>query len=121
MIQFAVAVYGGYFGAGIGVLMLAGLSFAGLETLNQINALKVLLNAIINGITIAVFVTAPFLSIPDRIHWPIALGMGVFAAIGGFVGMKIARNMKPAKLRMVILTIGVLLTLIYFYRGYFKS
>jgi hypothetical protein len=55
-IQLAVAIYGGYFGAGIGVLMLAGLSFAGLDDLHQTNALKVLLATFINGISVAIFV-----------------------------------------------------------------
>ena len=53
--QFVVAVYGGYFGAGIGVLMLAGLSFAGLDDIHQMNALKVLLSTLINGAAAIVF------------------------------------------------------------------
>jgi uncharacterized protein len=122
LIQLGIAIYGGYFGAGIGVLMLAGLSFAGLESLHQVNALKVLLNSIINAITILIFIAAPFLSkSPDRIDWSYAAGMAVAAAIGGFVGMQIARKMKPDKLRLLILAVGILLTAVYFYKGYFAQ
>src|SRR3954451_4405162 len=55
LVQIVVAVYGGYFGAGIGVLMLAGLSFAGLDDIHQMNALKVLLATLINGVASIVF------------------------------------------------------------------
>jgi len=119
LLQLGVAIYGGYFGAGIGVLMLAGLSFAGLENLHQVNAMKVFLNCIINLITLVVFVLCPlFLRTGDSINWPLAIGMAILSAVGGFVGMKLARKMKPAKLRLVILTIGILLTCVYFYKGY---
>jgi uncharacterized membrane protein YfcA len=103
-------------------LILAGLAFAGLESLHHMNALKILLNCIINAVTIIVFVLAPWISpSPDRIHWPLALGMGVAAIVGGFVGMQIARKMKPDRLRVLILCVGVILTAVYFYKKYFAK
>jgi uncharacterized protein len=120
-IQLFVAIYGGYFGAGIGVLMLAGLSFAGLDSIHQMNALKVLLATIINGIAVIIFLTASLLtaSPADRIHWPLALGMVLASIAGGFTGMHFARKIKPDNLRLIILSIGSLLTAAYFYNVYF--
>src|SRR6476646_5852522 len=75
LIQLAVAVYGGYLGAGIGVLMLAGLSFAGLDDLHQTNALKVLLATVINGISVVIFMFGD-------VNWKLAAVMAVAASFG---------------------------------------
>ena len=110
-IQVLVAVYGGYFGAGIGVLMLAGLSFAGLDDLHQMNALKVLLATTINGAAAIVFLSY-------KIEWRYALVMIAASSVGGFIGMAVARRVKQEQLRAVILTIGIALTLFYFMKNY---
>jgi hypothetical protein len=109
--QIAVAVYGGYFGAGIGVLMLAGLSFAGLDDIHQMNALKVLLATLINGVAAVVFLSY-------KIDWRIAGTMAIASVAGGFLGMLGARRVQPDKLRLVILAIGLCLTAYYFYNAY---
>jgi len=111
LVQIAVAIYGGYFGAGIGVLMLAGLSFAGLDDIHQMNALKVLLATLINAVAAAVFLSY-------TIDWRIAGAMAVASIAGGFLGMLGARRVQPDKLRLVILAIGVCLTAYYFYNAY---
>lgn len=113
-IQFAIAVYGGYFGAGAGVLMLAGLSFVGIDNIHQLNALKALLGTLINGVAVVIFLFGP-------IDYPIALAMAGSAAIGGFVGMNLARRVPQQKLRMIILAVGALLTAVYFYKAYFAG
>ena len=113
MVQIFVAIYGGYFGAGIGVLMLAGLSFAGLDDIHQMNALKVLLATLINGVAAIIFLFYP-------INWPIAGAMAAASIAGGFLGMLGARKVQPEKLRLVILLIGVLLTGYYSYVGYVR-
>jgi uncharacterized membrane protein YfcA len=100
LIQFAVAVYGGYFGAGIGVLMLAGLSFAGLDSLHQMNALKVLLAALINFVASVVFLFS------GEIRWGVALAMAIASTLGGFLGMAWARRIRQEYLRVVILLVG---------------
>jgi uncharacterized membrane protein YfcA len=110
-IQLAVAIYGGYFGAGIGVLMLAGLSFAGLDDIHQTNALKVLLATFINGVSVVIFLFG-------EVRWGIAGVMAVAAIFGGFIGMAVARRIKPDQLRAVILVIGVGLTGVYFWKAY---
>ena len=111
MIQLLVAVYGGYFGAGIGVLMLAGLSFAGLEDVHQMNGLKVLMATMINGVACAIFLFGK----PD---WRMVAVMAVSSVVGGFVGMAFARRLSAEKLRAMILLCGALLTVIYFVKNY---
>src|SRR5688572_12026467 len=103
-IQLVVAIYGGYFGAGIGILMLAGLSFAGLDDIHQMNAMKVLLQTSINGVAALIFLFSPDL------HWSFALPMAAMSAAGGFLGIAVARRMPQNTLRAVILVIGVLVT-----------
>jgi uncharacterized membrane protein YfcA len=110
-IQLAVAIYGGYFGAGIGVLMMAGLSFAGLDDVHQMNALKVLLATFINGISVVIFMFGD-------VRWGLAAVMAVMAVVGGFLGMAVARRIKPDQLRLAILGIGVILTTVYFVKAY---
>ena len=112
-VQLCVAIYGGYFGAGIGVLMLAGLSFAGLDDIHQMNALKVLLATVINGVSAAIFLFGP-------IAWKLAILMAITSSVGGFLGMAFARKVKPDNLRIGILAIGIALTCVYFAKAYLR-
>jgi uncharacterized membrane protein YfcA len=111
-VQLLVAIYGGYFGAGIGILMLAGLSFAGLDDIHQMNAMKVLLQTSINGIAAIIFLFSPDL------NWSLALPMAAMSAIGGFLGIAVARKLPQNTLRAVILFIGVIVTALYFVKIY---
>lgn len=113
LIQIGVAVYGGYFGAGIGVLMLAGLSFAGLDDIHQMNAMKVLLATLINGVAAVVFLFY-------TIEWRIAGAMAIASIAGGFLGMLGGRKLHPDQLRLLILAVGVALTAYYFYNAYVR-
>ena len=110
-IQVLVAIYGGYFGAGIGILMLAGLSFAGLDDIHQMNALKVLLATLINGVAAVIFLFG-------EINWPIAIVMSIASSLGGFLGIAVARKMPQGVLRAVILVIAIGLTAVYFVKVY---
>ena len=107
-----VAIYGGYFGAGIGILMLAGLSFAGLDDIHQMNAMKVLLQTVINGIASVIFLFSPM------VRWELAVPMAAASAAGGFVGIAVARRMPQNVLRGVILSVGVVVTALYFAKNY---
>ncbi len=117
VIQFAVAVYGGYFGAGIGVLMLAGLSFVGLDHLNQMNALKVLLATMINGVASVIFLFSR--EQDSKVDWKVAFLMMIAAIVGGVAGMAWARRLKQEYLRAFILLVGVTLTAVYFWKNYY--
>jgi uncharacterized membrane protein YfcA len=103
-------IYGGYFGAGLGIMLLAGLAVAGLEELRVANALKNGMSALVNGIAVAVFVSQGI------VVWPAALTMMAGAALGGFAGARIARRLPQKLFRAIVITVGGLLTIWYFVR-----
>ena len=106
-----IAVYGGYFGAGIGVMILAALGLTIDESLTKLNALKQSLAFSINGTATLLFLFS------GQIVWPAVLVMAVCALIGGWMGGKLAGWVKPASLRWIVVTIGVVVAIIYFIRG----
>ncbi len=95
------AVYGGYFGAGLGVVMLATLGVTLEDTLNRLNAVKQVLSCVIN-LSAALF----FLN-SNQIHWPVAAVMAVGALLGGSLGGRWARVIAPTRLRYLVVIIGV--------------
>jgi len=108
VIQFLIAIYGGYFGAGMGILMLAVLSFSGLPNMNAANGLKNVLSVIINGTAIIPFVIAGI------IVWKIALLMAVFTMIGGYAGSRFFRRVPSSVTRIIVLCIGVAMSAYFF-------
>jgi uncharacterized membrane protein YfcA len=110
--QFGVAVYGGYFGAGIGILMLAALAMMGMHDIHRMNAVKVLLNLVINGTSVVVFVAG------GKVYWPYAVAMAISSSIGGYAAAHTARRTNKSVVRMLIVTIGFALAAYYFYREF---
>ncbi len=110
--QFVVAIYGGYFGAGIGILMLSTLAIMGMDDIHRMNAVKVLLNLMINGISVVVFVAS------GKVHWPYAAAMAVSSAIGGYVAAHTAKRVNKTVIRSIIIVIGFSLAAYYFYRQF---
>jgi uncharacterized membrane protein YfcA len=98
--QFLVGIYGGYFGAGIGILMLSSLAFMGIPDIHQMNAVKSILAAAMNGITLLIF----FVS--GAIVWKYAIVMGIAGTLGGYFGARVARRMKPEYIRAFVVFIG---------------
>ncbi len=101
--QLAVAIYGGYFGAGIGILMLVVLGSLGLENIHAMNGLKNFFGMCINGVAAAIFILS------GRVDWPAALVMLVGAVLGGFAGANLGRSIGQAKARGAVVVIGVVL------------
>jgi uncharacterized membrane protein YfcA len=99
--QFLIAVYGGYFGAGIGILMLAAMAIFLPEDLQAANGMKNLFATLINGIAAVYFVLV------GAAVLKIALAMAVASAVGGFVGARTAQRMSARLLRGVVVTVGV--------------
>jgi uncharacterized membrane protein YfcA len=99
--QFLVAVYGGYFGAGIGILMLAALTVAGLTDIHHMNGLKNTLAVCINGIA------AVYFSLSGRVAWGDALVMAVAASAGGYGGAGLARRLGQRFVRRLVVGIGL--------------
>lgn len=110
--QFVIAIYGGYFGAGIGILMLASLGLMGLHDIHQMNAIKTILAACINGVSVLVFVAE------QRVDWKYAVIMAVAAIAGGYLGASLARRLNRSLVRWVVVIIGFALAANYFYKQY---
>jgi uncharacterized protein len=110
-IQFAVGVYGGYFGGAMGIIMLAVYSLFGLTNLNMMNATKTLMSGLINGVSLLIFVGT------DKIVWPQTLAVLVGAVAGGYFGARIARSINPKYVRAGIIAISVAATVVFFVRS----
>jgi uncharacterized protein len=110
--QLLVGVYGGYFGAGMGIIMLAALSLMGQTDIHQMNGVKNLLSVAINGVAIV------YLAFTDLILWPQALVMAVGAVAGGAGGAGAARRVGRAAVRRTVVIVGFAMALTMFLRLY---
>lgn len=110
--QFLVAIYGGYFGAGMGILMLSALAMMGMHDIHRMNAVKVFLNLTINGTSVVVFVAG------GKVYWPYAAAMAVSSSIGGYVAAHTAKRANKTVVRSIIVVIGFSLAAYYFYRQF---
>lgn len=108
--QAVVSVYGGFFGAGMGILMLASLAMAGHDDVHEINAIKNLLSAVIYSVTVLTFVIA------GAVSWPYTIIMLATATLGGYWGVTVARKIPALWLRRFIIAVGLILTVFYFYK-----
>ena len=108
--QFFVSVYGGYFGAGMGILMLAALAILGHDDIHQMNGLKNLLALFINFVAAAYFVSAGMVVVRD------ALVMAAGATLGGVTSAGIARRMGRQAVRRAVIVIGFGMALVLFLR-----
>ena len=111
VIQFVIAVYGGFFGGGIGILMLSGLTLLGLDNIHTMNALKNLLATCINGVAVVAFI------IRGAIVWPQALIMIVGAIIGGYGAAIYAQRLDPKLVRGFVIVVGCAMTAYFFVRS----
>ena len=110
--QFGVAVYGGYFGAGIGILMLAALSLMGLREIHRMNGVKMFLGMLINAVAIAIFAAW------GLVRWPEALLMAAAALLGGFAGARISRLVSAAAVRGFVVAAGLAVSGVEFWKRY---
>jgi uncharacterized membrane protein YfcA len=99
--QFLVATYGGYFGAGIGILMLATLGFMGLSNIHRMNGLKNCGAACSNASAAGIF------AFTSLVNWPIALSMAAGAIAGGYAGSRVALRIPQRYVRYAIVLIGL--------------
>lgn len=105
------SIYGGYFGAGLSVIVLSALGLTLDDSLTRLNALK---QAVAFSVNVA---AAVFFLFSGQVLWSAALVMAVGALIGGVLGGKLASYIKPAALRWTVVVIGVIISIIYFVRG----
>jgi len=112
MFQTAVAIYGGFFGADMGILTLAALSIQGFDDIQEINALKNLTSAMNYTVAALTFIIA------GAISWPHTLVALVTAAVGGYAGAAVARRLPAQWLKRLVITVGAVMSVIYFYKTY---
>jgi uncharacterized membrane protein YfcA len=110
--QFLVAVYGGYFGAGIGILMLTALGFMGVGNIHRMNAVKTFLAVLINGASVVIFVW------DQLVVWEYAAAMSGAAILGGYAGARVARRLPAHYVRYAVIVIGFGLSAYYFIHEY---
>jgi uncharacterized protein len=108
--QLVIALYGGYFGGGIGILMLATLGLMGMQNIHEMNAVKTLLAACINGVAVVTFVLA------GAVVWGPALVMIAGSLVGGYGGAAFARRLDPRVVRWFVIAVGVVMTVYFFVR-----
>lgn len=110
LFQLGVAVYGGYFGAGAGILTLSALALMGIGDINRMNALKTVLISCINGISVVIFV------VESKVLWSYAVPMAVTAILGGYLGALGAQRVRPLYVRWLVVAIGFSLSAYYFWK-----
>jgi uncharacterized membrane protein YfcA len=101
LVQLLVAIYGGYFGGGIGILMLAILTMLPMKDIHSMNAVKTVLAAAINGMAIVTFVLA------KAVVWPQAVLMVFGAMAGGYAGARYAQRLDPRWVRAFVIVVGL--------------
>ena len=111
-LQFALGVYGGYFGGAVGIMMLAVWSLIGTDTPKTMNPARIFLVGAMNGIAVLCFIAA------GQVWWPQTLSMLLGAAAGGYAGAWIGRRLPPTVTRTIIIAVTVSMTAIFFYRRY---
>lgn len=110
-VQFVISVYGGYFGAGMGILMLTSLGLMGMHDLHEANAWKNVLAVAIKGVAVLYFVVAGVLV------WPVAIVMAIGSTVGGYATGTFIQQFDQRKLRWVVVAMGVGMGLVLLLRG----
>jgi len=112
LFQLVVAIYGGFFGAGLGILTLAALAIQGFKDMQELNALKNVASAVNYTVAALTFIVA------GAISWPHTLVMLATATVGGYAGASLARRLPAALLRRFVVLVGSVLTAVYFFKTY---
>ena len=110
--ELAVAVYGGYFGGGLGIMNLAMLAALGMTDIHDMNALKVVLGAIINGVAVVTFIAA------RAIYWPQGVVTTLGAIIGGYYAAHYAQQLPQSWIRSFVVVVGTGMTAYFFWKAY---
>ena len=109
--MFAASIYGGYFGAGLGVILLAALGLVLHDSLTRLNATKQAIGFLAN------LAAAVLFGLDGPVYWPAAVVMAIGAVGGGTIGGHLAGRVRAATLRRVVVSIGLLVGLVYLIRG----
>ena len=110
LVQFFIALYGGFFGGGMGILMLAMLEMIHIEDIHAMNGLKALLGTAINGAAVVTFIVA------QQVVWPQGILMIIAAVAGGYGGAHYAQKLDPRWVRATVITVGTGMTIYFLWR-----
>jgi hypothetical protein len=110
--QLLVAIYGGYFGGGMGFVILAMLTMFGMADVHEMNALKIVLSSATNGIAVVIFI------LRHAVYWPQALIMIGGAAVGGYFGAHYSLRLPQVWVRRFVIFVGMAMTTYFFVRAY---
>ena len=110
--QLVVAVYGGYFGGGMGIVMLAMLAALGMTDIHTMNALKSVMGSVINGVAVVAFIVA------RAVYWKPGVVMIVGGILGGYLGAHYAQKVPQAWIRMLVVVVGAGMTVYFFWKSY---
>ncbi|MBZ5655208.1 MAG: sulfite exporter TauE/SafE family protein [Acidobacteriia bacterium] len=112
LFELIVAVYGGYFGGGVGILNLAMLAAIGMTDIHAMNALKVVLGILINGVAVIAFIAW------RAVAWKPGSVVIVGALVGGYFGAHYAQKLPPAWIRAFVIMVGAGMTIYFFWKAY---
>jgi hypothetical protein len=110
--ELVVALYGGYFGGGVGIMNLAMLASLGMTDIHAMNALKVVLSGVINGVAIVMFIAA------GAIYWPQGIVMTLGAILGGYSAAHYSQKLPQAWVRAFVVVVGTGMTIYFFAKAY---
>jgi len=110
--QFAVAVYGGYFGGGMGIVMLAMLAMLGMTDIHGMNALKSIMGFVINGVAVVAFIVA------RAVYWKQGIPMIIGGIVGGYVSAHYAQRLPQLWIRRFVVLVGTGMTIYFFVKAY---
>jgi uncharacterized protein len=111
VLQWMVAIYGGYFGGGVGILLLALFGLMGMEDIHAMNGLKTLLSTCINGIAMVIFIAS------GTVLWTHAILMSMGTILGGYWGVYYIRKVDPKLVRWFVVAVGLGMTLYFFVKA----
>ena len=111
-VQFLLAIYGGYFGGAVGIMMMAAWTLLGSGDLKAMNPVRAILVSATNTIAVGCFLLA------GHVWWSVTLAMLVGATIGGYAGARAARRLSAAHLRIFVIGITATITVVFFWRAY---
>jgi hypothetical protein len=112
LFQLAVAIYGGYFGGGMGIVMLAMLAALGMTDIHSMNALKSVMGFVINGVAVVTFVVA------RAVYWKPGIVMIVGGILGGYVGAHYSLKLPQVWVRVFVVVVGAAMTVYFFVKAY---
>jgi uncharacterized membrane protein YfcA len=112
LVQLVISIYGGYFGGGMGIMMLAVLAVLGMTNINEMNGVKNILATLINGVAVASFL------VYGAVDWAPGVVMIAGGIAGGYAGARVARRLNPAHVRRLVLVVAWSMTAYFFVKTY---